>query len=133
MNKKTLLLIAAISKSMMFWISISLFWLLKDGVFPNFNQLSLFIPYYLLWITLTTICLIRTGRIMKILWIGSMRNPEVFSRDNIPSPFALSRPLRYTERRRIMSESLASILAEYPFVKCDAPSQTLLRRLHEVQ
>jgi hypothetical protein len=84
MNNKLLLLLTAIAKSMMFWISISLVWLLKSGVLPSINQLYFFVPYYLLWVIITILYLVRTGKVMKIIWIGSMRNSEVFTKENLP-------------------------------------------------
>lgn len=88
MNNNAKLIASSAAKSLLFWISLFLFWLLKEKTVPNFNIILFFLPYYILWIILMVICVVKTGCAMKILWLGNLRNSDVFSGTNLP--YALS-------------------------------------------
>ncbi len=88
MNKNTKLIVYSIAKSMLFWISIILFWLLKEKATPSSDIFLFFAPYYFLWFMLMVVCILKTGRAMKVLWIGNLRDSETLSEANLP--YALS-------------------------------------------
>ncbi len=88
MNNTTNLILINVAKSLLYWAFFILYCVIRKKEMPDLNALLFFLPYYLLWLFLMVTCIIRTGRTMKILWMGTLRDPEVFSGSNTPYAFA---------------------------------------------
>ncbi len=71
-------------RSLLYWVGLVLFWIIKEGEMPNQKVVLFIMPFYLLWLLLMIICVLRTGRAMKIFWIGNLRDPDTLAMPNLP-------------------------------------------------